>query len=130
MKRRPSVDPVLVLEWEGEYLGGFGPAPEQVGATAQLCRTRCVLLDLSGTRSADGGGLAWLLDLRDAMAEAGHEFGVVARRKTRLWDDVLVLDAEIELFESVGRARKAFLFDVGGEPRIFPQSGGKSRDER
>ncbi len=97
---------VLLLRWE-EQLDGSGPTPEQVAATAYCSGARYALLDLTHAAYADSEGLRWLLLLRNALD--GHDIGlrIAARAGGKVWRNLKILEANLDLYETVALAWKS-----------------------
>ena len=97
---------VFLLRWDGP-LDGSGPAPAQVAAGAVCADARFLLLDLSHVPFADSGGLRWLLALTGETAAAGLGLRVAARPGGKVRRNLALLQAGLELYDSVARAWKA-----------------------
>ena len=100
-----GVGRVLLLRVTGPLDGG-APDPRQVTASANACGARFVLLDATRAPYADSGGLRWLLGLRSELDEAGRQLHIAAKRGSKVWRNLDLLNAGLEIFGSVGAAWK------------------------
>jgi ABC-type transporter Mla MlaB component len=97
---------LLLFRWDGP-LDGHGPTPAQVAAQSRVCAARNVLLDATHTPYADSDGLRWLLRLQDHLQAQGKGLRIAARRGSKVWRNLILLGAGLEVFESVRAAWKA-----------------------
>lgn len=66
-------------------------------------RTRALLVDATRAPYADSDGLRWLLAVKAACDADGRRLRIVARRESKVWRNVRLLNANLALFAS-GRA--------------------------
>jgi anti-anti-sigma factor len=93
-------------------------APEEVGeeqadkvATylTSLDRSK-VIVDLDGSETVDSKGLEMLLDVQDALREAGGDLKIVTTNSAnRTILEITRLDQQLEVFTTVIEAVRAFL---------------------
>src|SRR3712207_6745136 len=100
-----AVGRVLLLRWEAP-LDGMGEPPQQVAARAAQNASRTVLLDITGVPYVDSDGLRWLLRLQNELEATGRTLRIAARRGGKVWRNLALLDAGLDLHESVASAWK------------------------
>lgn len=114
-----GVGRVLLLR-VGGALDGSLPAPDQVAASARAAGARFVLLDATGASYADSDGLRWLLRVREMLEGSGKRLRIAARRGGKVWRNLALLDARLEMYGSVGGAWKEAWCFTAREPERKP----------
>ena len=94
---------VLLLEWEGP-LDGSDPSHVAAAARALTSQERFLLLDMTRAAYADTAGLRWLFRLRDRAEASGKRLRIAARRGGKVWRNLALLAAGIDVYESLPQA--------------------------
>ena len=81
-----------------------GPKPEQITHEAFATGARTILVDATHAEYADSDGLRWLLALKQAAAERGLCLRIAAATEGRIWRNITLLEADLDLYPTVQSA--------------------------